>query len=86
MWVCVVYVHAEPYLCKHVSEYICVLLVEMRVHAVISVIEGFAKTIKINLQRKALPLAVGHILLAGMMILFCLYWGSYTERMLFSAI
>lgn len=40
----------------------------MRVHAVISVIEGFAKTIKINLQRKALPLAVGHILLAGMMI------------------
>lgn len=58
----------EPYTRKHVSEYVCVLLVEMCVHAVISVIEGFAKTFKINLQRKALPLAVGHILLAGMMI------------------
>lgn len=68
MCVRVVCVHTEPYLCKHVSEYICVLLVEMRVHAVISVIEGFAKTIKINLHRKAVPLAVGHILLAGMMI------------------
>lgn len=68
VWVRVVYVHAEPYTCKHVSEYVCVLLVEMCVHAVISVIEGFAKTFKINLQRKALPLAVGHILLAGMMI------------------